>query len=211
MGPCHILSCGAVTPPADLQASITQWGGSWYPLYVRPGNLDHEVWTSEKAAHLWALLPVHEPNPEEAGTTDALVTPLVGDLGRDARMDLENACLGLLTQQLEVATRHGVRVVEEGNHLCTLFVHAWGMFVDRAELAGCTGTSYTYLVELACGHCLVPRSLWVEPPWQPRAWWQARRRCRAQMLLLIDEDMTVNKLGGWGKATSLLVLRILEG
>ena len=191
----------SLVPATPLQqANITQWGGSFYPVYLRPANLSHEAWTKEKAAHLWALLPVFVPNPEELGSTD----PIVGDLCRQARMELHNACMAFLTLGLLLATRLGVVIVEVGHHVCTLFPHAWGHLVDRAELAGCTGTSFTWLVQYACAHCLVPRSLWVDPPWHPLTWWDARRRCRAQMLLLVDEDLPTNKLqeGGaywaWG-------------
>ena len=186
--PAFLLSSLPATRNAR-QASMTQWGGSFYPIYIRAGNLSHAVCTSEKAGHLWALLPVVVIDPALLGKTD----PVAGDLGHAQRMEVQNACMGLLAMQLDHATRHGVRVVEEGRHICTLYPHAWATFVDRAELAGCTGTHYAYLVECACAHCLVPRSLWVEPPWQPRGWWNDRRRCRSQMLLLVDEDMPTNK------------------
>ena len=182
------------------QASMTQWGGSFYPIYISVGNLSHKVWKSEKAAHLWALLPVFVPDPALVGTTD----PVVGDVCHAQRMEVQNACMGLLTMQLDHATRHGVRVVEEGRHICILYPHAWGNFVDRAELAGCTATHYSYLVECACAHCLVPRSLWVQPPWQPRGWWNDRRRCRSQMLLLVDEDMPTNKCVFFGGGATAL-------
>ena len=65
---------------------------SFYPVYLRPANLDHEVWTSEKACHLWALLPVFRPDPEKVGKQD----PIMGDICRQERAELHSACMAFL-------------------------------------------------------------------------------------------------------------------
>jgi len=102
-----------------------------------------------------------------------------------------------LTMQLQLAGRKGVYVVEHGEHLCTLYPHAWAHMVDRAELAFVTGTSYSFMVERACAHCLVSRAEWLANR-HSLAWWRDRRRCRCQMLLLVDVQATLedNKLRG---------------
>jgi len=174
--------------PCTRKATISQWGGSFFPVYLRPANLSHEAWTREKAAHLWALLPVHRPNPKTVNKKSK-------DTGAVNKMDahnLQTTSMKYLTMQLELATRLGVRVVERGTHICTMFPHAWLHMVDRAELAAATGTSYAWLTEYACTHCLVPRSLWLTTR-EPLAWWKLRARCRAQMILLAQQPLPTNR------------------
>ena len=154
---------------------MTQWGGSFDPVYLRPANLSHEVWTAEKAAHLWALLPVYQADPEKLGDKDSEH----GDVCRQQRIDLHNACMAFLSMQLEQATRHGVFIVEKGEHICTLFPHGWGHLVDRAELAGCTGTSYTYKVS-ALRSCSDFRWLFPGP-----VTWASLGQCLAQCLAMV--------------------------
>ena len=50
------------------------------------------MWTSEKACHLWALLPVFRPDPEKVGTQD----PIYGDVCRQAKAELHSACMAYL-------------------------------------------------------------------------------------------------------------------
>ncbi len=69
-------------------------GGSFYPIYLRPANLSHEAWTREKAAHLWALLPIYKADPEVEGSTD----PLVGAMGRQLRYGWEGSQAALWFQ-----------------------------------------------------------------------------------------------------------------
>jgi len=83
--------------------------------------------------------------------------PVVGDENRIGRTELKATCIALLTLQVQEAAREGVAIWENGVHLCTLYPHAWGHMVDRAEAAGDTATSYAHGVDLACGHCLVRR------------------------------------------------------
>jgi len=49
------------------KAKKTQWGGSFYPIHLRPGNLEYAVWGAEKACHLWAFLPEFRSNPKVVG------------------------------------------------------------------------------------------------------------------------------------------------
>ena len=106
-----------------------------------------------------------------------------------------------LTMQLEYAGLKGVYVVENGEHLCTMYPRAWGHMVDRAEFAFCSGTSYAWLVERACGHCLTRRSDWLGIR-QGLDWWAARRRCRSQMLMAADTGVKDrNKCGGNGASS----------
>ena len=108
--------------------------------------------------------------------------------------------------QLEKAAREGIEVQvtqRDGTsqRVATLYPHAWAHLVDRAELAGDTGTSHTYRVECGCAHCLVGRSEWDDTPAQPRSlqWWADRRRCRSQMLLLSTQTREDNR--EWGQHT----------
>ena len=48
------------------KAKLTQWGGTVFPLYWHPLNLDEEVAKSEKACHLAALIQEPAIDPEEA-------------------------------------------------------------------------------------------------------------------------------------------------
>ena len=175
----------------------TQFGGSFYPIYIRPGNLAHEVSTSEKAGHLWALLPVYQVDPDHGQLLDDGES-----LSRQHRQELLTACMQPLTAQLQLATCSGIRVVENGVHICTMYPGAWGHAEDRAELVYSLGTSYSWKVQRACGHCLACRAVWTQvpparPPGRAFAHWQQQRRWRSQMLLLGDEEMEPNKK--WGQ------------
>ena len=178
------------------KAKMTQFGGTFYPVHLRPGNLDYTVWTSEKACHLWALLPVYRANPKEAGKQTGF-----GDLQRLERLELHAACIAYLTKQLEVAALLGVRILEDGEHLCTLYPHAWGHADDRAETQMDTGTSCTYTVQCGCANCLVPRDRWAEVPDRDQgyAYWDTQTRYRAQHLQLADREIVLgddNKTAG---------------
>ena len=92
------------------------------------------------------------------------------------------------------------QVVENGEHICTMFPHAWANMVDRAELAGVAGSSHTWKVECGCAHCLLARQKWpwIVPEIPPRGldFWKANARCRSQMLLLTEMGYEVCKKYG---------------
>jgi len=107
------LNWPGIIMTGEDKAKMTQFGGSFYPVYFRPGNLSHKVWTSEKACHLWALLPEYRPDPEEKHAKDRR-----GDVGRHKKAELHAKCMAYLTLQVEMAARHGIKVLvtEGGTH-----------------------------------------------------------------------------------------------
>ena len=91
-----------------------------------------------------------------------------------------------------------LQVVEHGQRVCTVYPHAWGHMVDRAELNAACGTSNAYTVDFACAHCLLARCFWRVLPLHPYplAWWEAKYRYRAQMLLLAAEGQAASTAAG---------------